>query len=98
MKRMMMMVALAAFLVAALSVSALSAFAAQDLPAGCTKVQGKVVCKEENPPGNSGNAAGDPDPGGTTTTTTTTQGNTTNFSPEPQGTGTQCSGPPGRCK
>jgi uncharacterized membrane protein len=97
MKRMMMMVALAAFLVAALSVSALSAFAAQDLPAGCDKIQGKVVCTSENPPGNSGDAAGDPDPGGTTETTTTTQGNTTNFSPEPRGTGTDCSGPPGRC-
>jgi hypothetical protein len=98
MKRIIMMLALAAFLVAALSVSALSAFGAQDLPPGCSKVQGKVVCTTENPPGNSGNAAGDPDPGGTTTTTTTTQGNTTNFSPEPQGTGTSCSGPPGRCR
>ena len=97
MKRIIMMLTVAAFLVAALSVSAVSAFAAQDLPPGCDKVKGQVVCTEENPPGNSGNAAGDPDPGGTTTTTTTTQGNTTNFSPEPRGTGTNCSGPPGRC-
>ena len=73
-------------------------FAAQELPAGCKKTQGTVVCEQENPPGKSGNAAGDPDPGGTTTTTTTTKGNTKNFSPEPQGTGTKCEGPPGRCK
>jgi hypothetical protein len=98
MKRMMMMVALAAFLVAALSVSALSAFAAQDLPASCSKVQGKVVCKEENPPGNSGDAAGDPDPGGTVTNTKKTQGNLENTSPEPQDVGTTCTGPPGRCR
>ena len=44
MKRIMMMVALAAFLVAALSVSALSAFAA---PRGCTGDNPLPSCSEE---------------------------------------------------
>jgi hypothetical protein len=87
-----------ALVATALLVPSTASFAAQDLPAGCTKVKGKVVCQTQDFPGASGDAQGQPQPGGTTTTTTTTQGNTTNFSPEPQGTGTQCSGPPGRCR
>jgi hypothetical protein len=43
MKRMIMMVALAAFLVAALSVSAVSAFA-DPVPEECHKERGTVVC------------------------------------------------------
>ena len=72
MKRMMMMVALAAFLVAALSVSALSAFAAP-LPDNCTKTQGTVTCTEG--PGKNQGGVGTADE---------TQGNTTNKKPAPQ--------------
>ena len=99
MKRMMMMVALAAFLVAALSVSALSAFAAADKDPDddCNKTRGQWVCTTQDFPGNSEENA-NVTPGGTTTDTTTTQGNKENFSPEPQGTGTECTGPPGRCR
>jgi hypothetical protein len=52
------------------------------LPAGCTKVQGTVSCFSG--PGNNQAGVG---------TTSTTQGNTTNFSPAPQGTGTSCQPP-----
>ena len=55
---------------------------AASLPAGCTKVKGSVSCFEG--PGNNQAGVG---------TTTNTQGNTTNFSPAPQGTGTSCKPP-----
>ena|SRR5919112_2104478 len=99
MKRILMMLALSAFLVAALSVSALSAFAAADKDPNdnCTKQQGQWVCTTVDVPGKSEDAAGDPDPGGTTTTEKKTQGNLTNDSPGPPKTGTECTGPPGRC-
>jgi hypothetical protein len=81
MKRIILMLTVAAFMVAALSVTAAASFAAQALPPGCEKVKGQVVCTTtENSKKNDKFS---------TTTTTTTQGNTTNFSPEPQGTGTE---------
>ena len=100
MKRIMMMVALAAFLVAALSVSAVSAFAisAADAAAqGCTKDKGTVDCTTVDPPGKSDEAAGDPDPGGTVTLEKKTKGNLENDSPGPPKTGTDCTGPKGQC-
>jgi Spy/CpxP family protein refolding chaperone len=78
MKRIIVMLTLAALLVAALSVSALAALAAP-LPDNCTKTQGTVTCFEG--PGKNQGGVGE---------TSTTQGNTSNFSPEPQGTGTSC--------
>jgi hypothetical protein len=53
-----------------------------ELSAGCAKVQGTVSCFSG--PGNNQAGVG---------TTSTTQGNTTNFSPVPQGTGTSCNPP-----
>ena len=53
---------------------------AASLPAGCSKVQGTVVCTTFEGPGNNQGGVG-------TTTTSTTQGNTSNYSPTPQGTG-----------
>ena len=76
MKRILMMLALSAFLVAALSVSALSAFAGQ-LPSNCTKDRGEVTCTTFEGPGKNQAGVG-------TTTEKETQGNTTNTSPEPQ--------------
>jgi hypothetical protein len=100
MKRILMMLALAAFMVAALSVSALSAFAISDADAeaqGCNKVKGQVVCTTKDYPGQSDQANGDPEPGGIAETTKKTQGNLENDSPGPPKTGTTCDGPPGRC-
>ena len=79
--------------VAALIVLALSApvaFAAPVLPDECSKIKGKIVCitvvEGKNPQGKFDE-----------TTTMTTQGNLTNFSPEPQGVGTdeECNRPGG---
>jgi hypothetical protein len=98
MKRIIMMLALAALLVVALSMSALSAFAAPTAPEGCEKIKGQWVCTTVDVPGKSEDAAGDPDPGGTVTNTKKTQGNLENTNPEPQDVGTTCTGPPGRCK
>jgi hypothetical protein len=50
----------------------------------CSKVKGTYVCTTTSGPGQNQGGVG-------TTTETTTQGNTTNFSPEPQGTGTTSS-------
>jgi hypothetical protein len=100
MKRILMMLALAAFLVAALSVSAVSAFAISAADAeeqGCTKDGGTVNCTTVKTPGKSGEAAGDPDPGGTITTEKKTQGNLENDNPGPPKTGTECTGPKGQC-
>jgi hypothetical protein len=97
MKRIVMMLALAALLVVALSMSALSALAAPEGPEGCVKKQGQWVCTTKDYPGKSDQASGDPEPGGIATTTKKTQGNLENTNPEPQDVGTSCSGPPGRC-
>ena len=61
---------------------------AGQLPSNCTKVQGEVICTTFEGPGNNQAGVG-------TTTTTDTQGNTKNFSPTPQGTGstTKCKPP-----
>ena len=73
------------YAVLALLVTALAApvaLAAPDLPPGCEKVRGQIVCEVvvegKNPQGKFDE-----------TTTTTTQGNLTNFSPEPQGVGVE---------
>jgi hypothetical protein len=74
MKRMMMMVALAAFLVAALSVSALSAFASNDGTCTNNGCKDKGTAEELN----SGSPSGkdkDPQTPFSTETTTTTQNN-----------------------
>ena len=61
---------------------------AGQLPSNCTKTQGEVICSTFEGPGNNQAGVG-------TTTTTDTQGNTKNFSPTPQGTGstTKCRPP-----
>jgi hypothetical protein len=89
MKRIMMMVALAAFLVAALSVSALSAFAA---PKACEP--GDPGCKTETTgPRHSGNSSAD----FSTTTTETQRGNTNAKGTESTETETTvCRGPSGK--
>jgi len=78
-RRITMLVAAA---LVALALSAPVALAAQDLPPGCEKVKGKIVCEVvvegKNPQGKFDE-----------TTTTTTQGNLTNFSPTPQGVGVE---------
>jgi phosphate-selective porin len=78
--RRLTLLAVAALIVLALSAPV--AFAAPVLPDGCSKVKGKIVCitvvEGKNPQGKFDE-----------TTTTTTQGNLTNFSPEPQGVGTE---------
>jgi hypothetical protein len=72
MKRMMMMVALAAFLVAALSVSALSAFAApSQCPGSNPSCQSEVTGNEPTSPSN-GRNAGDEKPLTETTTESST--------------------------
>jgi hypothetical protein len=83
MKRIILMLTVAAFMVAALTVTAAGAFAAAPtLPAGCEKVKGQIVCTTTT------SGKNEKQPKFQETTTTTTQGNLTNFSPEPQGTGT----------
>ena len=76
-KRIMMLIVAALF---AMSVMAPAALAAQELPTGCSKVKGQIVCtvvvEGKNPQGKFDE-----------TVITTTQGNLTNFSPEPQGVG-----------
>ena len=57
---------------------------ASKLSSDCTKQQGTVTCTTFSGPGNNQAGVG-------TTTTSTTQGNTSNFSPTPQGTGTESS-------
>ena len=69
----------------ALGIFAIPMFSgAAPLPDNCTKVQGSVTCSTFEGPGNNQAGVG-------TTTTSNTQGNTTNFSPAPQGTGTSTS-------
>ena len=57
---------------------------AAPLPDNCTKVQGTVTCSTFEGPGNNQAGVGE-------TTDTQTQGNTSNFSPEPQEPGTETS-------
>jgi hypothetical protein len=100
MKRIIMMLTVAALMVAALTITAPMAFAISPADAealGCSKVKGDVVCTVLDFPGNSEDNA-NVIPGGTATNTTKTKGNLENLSPEPQGVGTTCTGPPGRCK
>jgi hypothetical protein len=82
MKRIMMMVALAAFMVAALSVSAFPAFAGPDKDPddGCTKSQGTWTCEYTDLPGNSDENGQGNQP--EATVEDQTQGNKTNKSPE----------------
>lgn len=82
-RRLITAAALAAILSLALMTSVLTAGASQ-LPSNCTKQQGTVVCSTFSGPGNNQAGVG-------TTTTSRTQGNTTNYSPAPQGTGTTSS-------
>ena len=83
MKRIILMLTVAAFMAAALTVTAAAAFAAAPVaPEGCHKEQGQWVCTTTTPGKNA------KQPKFQQTTTTTTQGNLSNFSPEPQGTGT----------
>jgi Spy/CpxP family protein refolding chaperone len=67
MKRIILMLTVAALMVAALTVSAAGAFAAQALPEGCSKDQGKITCTSG--PGKNQGGVG---------STTTSQGNLTN--------------------
>jgi hypothetical protein len=71
-----------AIVATALLVPSTVVFAAQDLPSNCTKERGQVVCTTTT------SGKNEKQPKFQQTTTTTTQGNTSNFSPEPQGTGT----------
>ena len=102
MKRIMMMVALAAFMVAALSVSALSAFAISPQDAeeqGCKKERGTVTCTTTDKPGNSEQGSGNPPP--TAVVEDETQGNLSNKSPEESQdlADNECTqGSPGLCK
>ncbi len=72
MKRIIMMLTVAALMVTALTITAAGAFAAP-LPENCTKEQGTVTCTEG--PGKNQGGVG---------TSDETQGNTTNKNPEPQ--------------
>jgi|SRR5215203_633522 len=79
-KRISLLIA-ALMLALTMSFGSVAAFAAQDLPPGCTKDQGTVTCTTTTTSKKNDKFS--------ETTTTTTQGNTSNFSPEPQGTGTE---------
>ena len=98
MKRIIMMLTVAAMMVVALTVAAPLAFAAQDLPPGCTKDKGTITCKTTDKPGNSEQGSGDPPP--TAVVEDETQGNTTNKKPAPQELkNDECTqGSPGLCK
>jgi len=75
-------------LVFSLALIPVASSGAAPLPEGCTKDQGTVNCTTFEGPGKNQAGVGE-------TSTTTTQGNTTNFSPEPQdpGTETACNPP-----
>ena len=83
MRRIRSMLVLAALLTASLFALPLLSGAAS-LPAGCSKVQGTVVCSTFDGPGSNQAGVGE-------TTVTQTQGNTSNFSPSPQEPGTSSS-------
>jgi len=95
-RRIMMLVAAALL---ALALSAPVALAAQDLPTGCEKIKGTVVCTTTDLPGNSDSNTNGKQP--ITTVTDETQGNSTNKQPaEQQGLANdECAGlSPGLCK
>jgi hypothetical protein len=71
-------------LVFALALIPVASSGAAPLPDNCTKEKGTVVCETFDGPGKNQAGVG-------TTTETTTQGNTSNFSPEPQDPGTDSS-------
>ena len=81
-------VAVMCVLVFSLALIPVASSSAAPLPEGCTKEQGTVICATFEGPGMNQAGVGE-------TTVATTQGNTTNFSPEPQGTGevTACNPP-----
>jgi hypothetical protein len=94
--RKMTMWGVLALLVVALSAPV--ALAAQDLPAGCQKIKGTVVCTTTDLPGNSDlNGQGNQPEA---IVIDETQGNLTNKSPAPQDLATnECTlGSPGLCK
>jgi hypothetical protein len=90
MKRIIMMLTVAALLVVALTITAAASFAAP-LADNCTRTQGTVNCSTFEGPGNNQAGVG-------TTTDTKTQGNTSNFSPAPQEPGTSSSCNPSSSK
>ena|SRR5215207_3529238 len=98
MKRIILMLTVSAFMVAALTVSAAVAFAAQDLPEGCTKDKGTITCTTTDKPGNSDENGKGKQP--VATVEDETQGNLTNKNPEPQDLAdNECTqGSPGLCK
>lgn len=79
MRRILVALALAGALMGAGATSANAA----TLDPGCTKTQGTITCTSTQGPGNNQGGVG-------STSTTTTQGNTSNYSPTPQGTGQTC--------
>jgi hypothetical protein len=97
-KRISLLIAAALMGTMMLVSTAAPAFATSeaDLPPGCSKDKGTISCESKDYPGNS-EANASVEPGGTTTTDKKTQGNLDNDSPGPPKTGTECSGPPGRC-
>jgi hypothetical protein len=85
MKRIILMLTVAALMVAALTISSVSAFAAP-LPSNCERVNGTVTCTTFEGPGNNQAGVG-------TTSTSQGQGSPDNTSPAPQKLhgGTSCS-------
>ena len=73
--------ALLGVLAGALALLPVASSSAGPLPEGCNKDKGTVTCETFDGPGKNQGGVGE-------TTTTTTQGNTENFSPEPQDPGT----------
>jgi hypothetical protein len=71
-------------LVLSLALIPVTSAGAGPLPDNCTKEKGTVNCTTFDGPGNNQAGVGE-------TTETTTQGNTSNFSPEPQDPGTDSS-------
>ncbi len=93
MRRRITMLIMAAMLALTMSLGGAGAAFAETV---CTKERGTVTCTETTPGKNERQEKFQE------TTTTTTKGNETNFSPEPQGTGTatECGNPcpPGQFK
>jgi len=102
-----------AALVAAMMMVPSTAWAAQSLDPGCTKINGQnaddpalqpnsgpgtVYCKTEDPPGKSEDAAGDPDPPPTAIVVDETKGNSKNDHPDKLIDDECVSGSPGLCK
>jgi hypothetical protein len=98
MKRIIMMLTVAAFMVTALTITAAGAFAAQDLPPGCEKDRGTITCTTTDKPGNSDDNGKGKQP--EAEVVDETQGNTTNKKPAPQDLADdECTqGSPGLCK